>query len=81
MSRSFKTVIENNIKESVGKKLKERRTQLGLTQQQVADALDVAQPVYQRFEKGIFECSYSQLVEICKLFDISADYLLGLKEY
>lgn len=81
MSRSFKTVIENNIKESVGEKLKERRTQLGLTQQQVADALDVAQPVYQRFEKGIFECSYSQLVEICKLFDISADYLLGLKEY
>lgn len=74
-------MIENNIKESVGEKLKERRTQLGLTQQQVADALDVAQPVYQRFEKGIFECSYSQLVEICKLFDISADYLLGLKEY
>lgn len=74
-------MIENNIKESVGEKLKERRTQLGLTQQQVADALGVAQPVYQRFEKGIFECSYSQLAEICKLFDISADYLLGLKEY
>lgn len=74
-------MIENNIKENVGKKLKERRQQLGMTQQQVADALGVAQPVYQRFEKGVFECSYSQIVDICKLFDISADYLLGLNDY
>lgn len=69
------------LKETVGKKLKERREQLGMTQRQVAAALGIAQPIYQRFEKGIFECSYSQLYSICKLYDISADYLLGLKEY
>lgn len=69
------------LKESVGKKLKERREQLKLTQREVAAALGVAQPVYQRFEKGIYECSYDQLSELCKLFDISADYLLGLTEY
>ena len=69
------------LKEIVGKKLKERREQLGMTQRQVAEALGVAQPIYQRFEKGVFECSYSQLVAICRLYDISSDYLLGLKEY
>lgn len=69
------------IKETLGRRLKERRQQLGMTQRQVAAALGVAQPVYQRFEKGIFECSYAQLVAICTLFDVSADYLLGLKEY
>lgn len=70
-----------NIRESLGRKLKERRQQIGMTQRQVAAALKIAQPVYQRFEKGIYECSYAQLVAICKLFDISADYLLGLTEY
>lgn len=69
------------MKKAVGQKLKERREQLCMTQRQVAECLGVAQPVYQRFEKGTFECSYAQLAAICKLYDISADYLLGLAEY
>lgn len=73
--------MEKILKEELGKKLKERREQLGMTQRQVAERLGVAQPIYQRFEKGIFECNYSQLAAICKLYDISADYLLGLKDY
>lgn len=73
--------MEKNLKEQVGEKLKDRRVQLGMTQRQVASSLGVAQPVYQRFEKGIFECNYAQLVSLCKLFDLSADYLLGLTDY
>lgn len=73
--------MEKSLKEEVGKKLKERREQLNLTQRQVAQTLNVAQPVYQRFEKGIFECSYAQLAALCKLYDISADYLLGITDY
>ena len=70
-----------DLKERVGKKLKERREQLHITQREVAEALGVAQPVYQRFEKGIYECSYAQLAALCKLYDVSADYLLGLSDY
>lgn len=73
--------MENSLKKSVGQKLRERREQLHMTQRQVAKELGVAQPVYQRFEKGIFECSYAQLAAICRMYDISADYLLGLSEY
>ncbi len=71
----------NELKERVGEKLKDRREQLRLTQREVAASIGVAQPVYQRFEKGIYECSYAQLYALCKLLDISADYLLGLIEY
>ncbi len=73
--------MEENLKSEFGKRLKERREQLKLTQRQVAEALGVAQPVYQRFEKGIYECTYTQIAALCRLFDLSADYLLGLREY
>ena len=68
------------MKENVGKRLRECRMALGLSQREVAQKLGVAQPVYQRFEKGIFECNYWQLVALCDIFDVSCDYLLGRKE-
>ena len=68
------------MKEEVGKRLLECRKSCKLTQKQVAEKLGVAQPVYQRFEKGQFECSYYQLVVLSDLFDVSIDYLLGKAE-
>ncbi len=65
------------MKEEVGKRLFDCRKACKLTQKQVAEHLGVAQPVYQRFEKGLFECNYDQLVKLSELFDVSVDYLLG----
>ncbi len=70
-----------DLKEQVGKRLKECRLSMGLTQAQVADKLGVAQPVYLRFEKGKFECNYEQLVKLSTIFDTSIDYLLGKIDY
>ena len=64
------------LKERVWERLKECRISLRLTQKQVADAIGVAQPVYQRFEKGQYECTYDQLVRLADLFDVSVDFLL-----
>lgn len=69
------------MKEFVGKKLKECRTAAKMSQREVAKLLGVAQPVYQRFEKGIYECNYEQLSKLCEIFDVSADYLLGRENY
>lgn len=69
------------LKEQLGSKLKEARLQAGFTQAFVANRLGVSQPVYQRFEKGIYECSYEQLKVLCDLLDVSADYLLGREKY
>ena len=65
------------MKQLVGKRLYECRKALNLTQKEVATALGVAQPVYQRFESGIYECNYEQLLRLSEIFDVSVDYLLG----
>ena len=69
------------MKEQLGRRLKECRLMNKMTQKEVALNLGVAQPVYQRFEKGIYECSYEQLNMLCDIFDVSADYLLGRENY
>lgn len=69
-----------SIKEQVGKRIKESRKIAGLTQKEVASILMMTQQQYSRFETGIFELDYSQLIKISKLFNVSVDYLLGLKD-
>lgn len=41
----------------------------------------MTQQQYSRFENGLFELNYDQIVRLCKLFDISADYLFGLQQF
>lgn len=65
----------------VGQRLKKSRLGKGLTQKQVAEKLYMTQQQYSRFENGIFELNYSQIIFLCELFEISADYLLGLEKY
>lgn len=72
------TDLHNSIRQEVGKRLKESRKAAGYTQTQVAKMLYMTQQQYSRFENGIFELNYDQLIYLCKLFDISADYLLGI---
>ena len=62
-------------------RLIEQRKLNKLTQRQVAEALNIKQPSYIRYEKGIAEPSLESLVILADLFDISIDYLLGRTEY
>jgi len=68
-------------KKEIGARIKESRKATGYTQLEMAKKLFMTQQQYSRFETGIFEFNYSQLISICKLLDVSADYLLGLKIY
>ncbi len=70
-----------DIKKEIGKRIKESRKLAGYTQAEVAKKLIMTQQQYSRFENGIFELNYSQLIEISKLYDVSLDYLFGLKDY
>ena len=47
-----------------------------LTQQQVAEVLGTSQTMYARYERGANEMPVRHLVSLCKLYNISADYLL-----
>ena len=73
-------VTMEDIKIEVGERIKESRKLSGYTQKQVASILLMTQQQYSRFENGKFELSYSQFIKISELFDVSVDYLLGLKQ-
>ena len=70
-----------SLKLEVGKKLKDARRTAGYTQKEVAEKMLMTQQQYSRFENGIFELNYEQLVFLCRLYDISCDYLLGIDIY
>ena len=59
--------------------LRELREDSDLTQAQVA-ALGTTQQVYARYEKGINELPVRHLRALCLLYEVSADYVLGLPE-
>ena len=60
--------------------LRELREDSDLTQAQVAAALGTTQQVYARYEKGINELPMRHLRALCLLYEVSADYVLGLLE-
>ncbi len=58
--------------------IRELREDHDLNQQNVADILGTTQQVYSRYENGINELPVRHLVTLCKFYDVSADYILGL---
>ncbi len=58
--------------------IKELREDNDLTQQEIADILGTTQQVYSRYEKGINEMPIRHLITLCKYYNISSDYILGL---
>ena len=69
-------VIEMEMK--FGEKIKRLREIRELTQTQLGKALNMTQRKISYIEKGIYEPSLSDICELCKFFNVSSDYLLGL---
>ena len=55
----------------VGNNIKEARKLKGLTQSQVAQIFRMTQQQYSRFENGVFELNYEQIVKICEVLDMT----------
>ena len=68
-----------NIAKIVGNNIKNARKLKGLTQAQVAKVFNMVQQQYSRFENGVFELNYSQIIAICKLLDISPNELFNFE--
>lgn len=56
------------------------RTKKGYSQMDVAEVLDMTQQQYSRYETGYHEIPVRHIITLCKFYDISADWLLGLKD-
>ena len=50
------------------------------TQQQIADYLGTSQTMYARYERGANELPIRHLIALCKYYNVSADYILGLPD-
>ena len=61
----------------VGKNIKEARKLKGLTQKQVANHFRMTQQQYSRFENGVFELNYYQIIEICNLLEITPNEIFN----
>ena len=61
-------------------RLKLLRKEKGVSQKEVANAIGVTLSAYSNYEQGIREPSNQILINLCKYYNVSADYLLGLKE-
>ncbi len=69
-----------NLSKTVGKRLKEARNIAGYTQNEVASIMRMTQQQYSRFENGVFELNYEQILSLCKLFEITPNYLFDFDE-
>jgi len=64
----------------VGKRLKECRKSNKLTQREISQQLGIVIQQYQTYESGRYQLDYEKLVKVCKILNVSADYLLGISE-
>ena len=60
------------------RRIRDLREDHDMTQQQVADYLGTSQTMYARYERGANEMPIRHLISLCKLYHVSADYILGL---
>ena len=64
----------------IGNKIKELRLENGLSQCKFGEILHVSQDTISLWEKGKALPNTEYVILICKTFDTSADYLLGINE-
>ena len=65
----------------LGQRLKELREEMGLTQKQLSEKLQMNSVTYLHYEKGQREPPLSVLADMSKFFGVSVDFLLGLTDY
>lgn len=61
-------------------RLKDLREDHDLSQQEVADFLQMKQPQYSRYERGLRDVPTDVLIRLARLYNTSTDYLLGLTD-
>lgn len=62
----------------VGTNIKDARKFAGLTQSQMAQKLCMTQQQYSRFENGVFELNYDQIIKICNILKITPNEVFNI---
>lgn len=64
-----------------GERLREIRTEKGISRKQLADALFVSVRLVSYWENNKRECDFDMLIKISNFLNESIDFLLGNKNY
>ncbi len=67
-----------DIAKKIGQNLKLARRDAGLTQKEVAAKMLMTQQQYSRFETGVFELNYAQILALCALYGITPNELFDV---
>ena len=65
---------------SIGNKIRQLRKDAKYTQTQLANMLSTSQDTVSIWELDKALPDVESLIKLCKIFDVSADYILGLSE-
>ena len=75
---SLMTLDEQQFFKELGTRIAQLRKEAGLSQQAVADALEIPQQTYANYEVARARPAVSMLPTLAQLFGVSVDELLGL---
>lgn len=74
--RSMKHVTQIPSKRSIGERVRSLRMQIGLTQLELAEQLDMSQSNLSEMERGMRGLTLQQLIKVSRLLKTSADWIL-----
>ena len=73
------SLAAEDVAKKIGANVKEARKFKGFTQREVAEIMHMTQQQYSRFENGVFELNYGQILFLCKLFEITPNELFDIE--
>ena len=62
------------------KRIRDLREDKDLSQSQLASILNISQATYSRYESGYLDVPSEVLIALSKFYNVSVDYILGLKD-
>ncbi len=62
------------------KRMRDLREDKDLKQDDIANILNITRQQYQLYESGKRKLPIDLLIELCKFYNVSADYILGLSD-
>lgn len=60
------------------KRIKEIREDRDIKQKEIAEILQTDQSYYSKYERGLHPMTAEQIIVLCRYYNLSADYLLGI---
>ena len=72
--------METDLK-AIGRRIYAARVRLGITQEKLAEQMDVSIQMISNLERGNKEIKISNLIKLSSILGVSTDYILTGKEY